>query len=142
MIKIRELEILKPDQIKDIFVNIEDIVKVSEELTEQLRFRIVGWEESYGLSDIFEKSVNTILTFNNQIPYRFNILNMISQHTFTFLSFFFIYKNAFYKNNFFAQPKKYILLNNKHNNNYYYYFKNTKKYILLLKTLLHTPFFK
>lgn len=88
LIKIRELEILKPDQIKDIFVNIEDIVKVSEELTEQLRFRIVGWEESYGLSDIFEKSVNTILTFNNQIPYRFNILNMISQHTFTFLSFF------------------------------------------------------
>lgn len=55
--KIRELELLKPDLIKDIFVNIEDIVKVSEELTEQLKFRIVGWDESYGLSDIFSKSV-------------------------------------------------------------------------------------
>lgn len=44
-------------------MNIEDIVKVSEELTEQLRFRIVGWEESYGLSDIFSKSVNNIYIF-------------------------------------------------------------------------------
>ena len=56
--KIRESELLKPDLIRDIFVNIEEIVKVSEDLAEQLKFRIVGWEETYGLSDIFSKSVN------------------------------------------------------------------------------------
>ena len=54
MVKLRESDIIKPEQINEIFLNIEDIEKVTEELTYKLEERIEPeWDESMGISDIF-----------------------------------------------------------------------------------------